>query len=77
MEKNYMSVPFANRTGTEKGLGLPLNLIPSKDIHSVPGSLAQGRGDFAGSVRPAHHSLLASLRSPTLPDLVVSLLFVA
>lgn len=44
---------------------------------SVPGGLAQGGGGFAGSVRPAHHSLLASLRSPTLPDLVITLLFVA
>ena len=45
IEKNYMSVPFANWAGTERDWGCPsTRSLPNKDIHSVPGSLAQGRG---------------------------------
>lgn len=40
-----MSVPFANWAGTERDWGCPSTWsLPNKDIHSVPGSLAQGRG---------------------------------
>ena len=45
IEKNYMSVPFANWAGTERDWGCPSTWsLPNKDIHSVPGNLAQGRG---------------------------------
>lgn len=45
IEKNYMSVPFANWAGSERDWGCPSTWsLPNKDIHSVPGSLAQGRG---------------------------------
>jgi hypothetical protein len=40
-----MSVPFANWAGTERDWGCPSTWsFPNKDIHSVPGTLAQERG---------------------------------
>ena len=81
IEKNYMSVPSANWAGTERAWGLPFNLIPSKQRHpQYPWQNGSGKRETVGSVcwgHFAHHSLLASIRKPTLPALVIVHLCVA
>lgn len=56
IEKNYMSVPFANWAGSERDWGCPSTWSFHKDIHSVPGSLAQeGRLCWLCALRLPRH----------------------